>query len=375
MPQVQTGTTHYHSSETTVVTAALSITAGNAAIVTISQFQSGGVTAPVTSCKLDNTTDMDLDRDTGNFVSGSFNIRISTFSLRNLAAGSHSATAVVSALVTTTHITEASGLTAALADGSARASGTSTTPASGAYTSSATTEFWYGVTAGLFGTPATLVAGSGWAIPVNGSESDGSQWLCSAVETLTNPGTATENAEFTNGTSAFWVALVVAYRTTVNNAMLSVTLGALTCAATATAAVAASGATTLGALTCVATATALVSAQAVVSLGVLTAAATATATAPAVDPDDGPAAPERAAFRSLHRAFPSMPAPPLGRRTVVLVGTAAVRFGSPTIRATGRVVAAGKAAVVLPVGAPTAWREAELAREDEATVLHFLRSL
>lgn len=215
---VQTAKSTYHANETTQTTATITFTAGGLAIVTVLGYESGGVTVAPTSVKLDGTTDFSLVLDSGEYASGADHLRITVWCLENISAGSHSATVVFAhVFVSTLFITEASGCaSSAAADGAgASASGSSSTPASGSYVASASNDFWLAaVTGPAWTSPATFTAGTGWTIPTptSGSEeTDSNFWLCGAVEYIANPGTTTENGDWTTQ-SGFNLAAVVAFK-------------------------------------------------------------------------------------------------------------------------------------------------------------------
>lgn len=215
---VQTAKSVYHAGETTEVTASITFTAGGLAIVTVMNYENNLATAVPTSVKLDGTTNFSLVMDSGDFVGGTDHLSISVWCLENVSAGSHSATVTFTHVgVATLFITEASGcVSSSAADGAgAFASGSSTTPASGSYVASAANDFWLAaVTGSAWAAPATFAAGSGWTIPTptSGSEeTDSNFWLCGAVEYIANPGTNTENGQWTTE-AGINVAVVVAFK-------------------------------------------------------------------------------------------------------------------------------------------------------------------
>lgn len=215
---VQTLKAHFHGSELTPATASMTFAAGGPlAIVTVLTYDTTTTVAP-SSVKLDATTSFAKALDSGDFASGSDHVRITIWYLENIASGAHTATATyASVFVSTLFITEVSGAaTSSAADGAGTfASGSTTTPASGSFTAANTDDFWWSaVTSAVWVNPATFTAGTGWTIPTptSGSEeTDSSQWLCGAVEYIQNPGTASENGQWTTK-SGLNIATVSAFK-------------------------------------------------------------------------------------------------------------------------------------------------------------------
>lgn len=200
-------------------TGALTITAGNLLIVGVAVFANSATAAPITSVKLDGTTDFTQAKDLEATVAG-VHIRVSIWYLKNApSGGSHTCqvnfnTVGAAVDVDSLWFTEASGCdTASPLDGTgASASGSDASPASGSYTTQ-TDSFIYGLAAGdQPDNPSTINNGSGWTIPTNGKVTDGSQYITGAVEYKANPGTSSHNAQFSWGTAADWVSVGVAFK-------------------------------------------------------------------------------------------------------------------------------------------------------------------
>lgn len=203
-------------------TSAPTFTVANAAallIVGIVPYR-GGSTPSVTSALLDGATAFSRDQHQAITIEDAHAVEI--WSLGNISAGIHTINITYPASVNKVviFITEVSGVaTASWQDGAgAAASGPSAPPASGIGTAVRPDSFWYAlaVTDSL-SAGATVTAGSGWIIPTNGSETDGSANNVCGCEYIENLGALTKNGNWTTMTqTAEWAAAVQAYRSSAN---------------------------------------------------------------------------------------------------------------------------------------------------------------
>jgi hypothetical protein len=212
---VQTIKSIDNDANTSQTTNSITVTGGNLVLCMVAQFRSAAVPNAPTSVQLDGSTAFTHDltqqeTDTGRAVS--------LFSLANVAGGAHtvSITFDFAPNQVATYLMEVSGAaTASYQDGvgvGADFTGATTTPETGAFVAGQTTDYWVSALVSSAAiNPSTVTAGSGWAIPTNGSEVDGTANCVSGVEYIANPGTATQNGQWTQ-TSARAAVLVFAYK-------------------------------------------------------------------------------------------------------------------------------------------------------------------
>jgi|SoiMethySBSTD1v2_1073268.scaffolds.fasta_scaffold107423_2 hypothetical protein len=165
-----------------------------------------------TGCQLDATTNFTVGIAGQNSPDGDHAVGL--WYLANAASGSHTVRFTLTSAQTdlTVYVMEVLGAaTSSPADSAgASANGTSTTPATGNHVATNTDNFWIAAATSesTTGTPAN---GTGWTIPTNGSQTTSGRKR-SAVEYIANPGTATEDGNFTGFTSAGWAALVMPFK-------------------------------------------------------------------------------------------------------------------------------------------------------------------
>lgn len=195
----------------------LTTSSGSLILVVVMGFGTGAAVNAPTSVKLDNTTTMTADVTSGDInTSSNFHMRVSIYSLPNVASGAHTATVVWPATIPTNTLyffVEVSGAaTASVVDGTgASGSGVGTAAATGAASSTNGDDFWIAATTSLAANPATFTAGAGWTIPTGGTETNSAANLCGGMEYIANPGATSENGQFTLKTGD-WVASVIAYK-------------------------------------------------------------------------------------------------------------------------------------------------------------------
>lgn len=198
---VQTTKTTDNVASTTTTSGSITLTAGNLLAACIPYLPPGSET--ISSVQLDGSTSftsvlsIKLDTTSGAAV----------YYLANVAGGSHTVTVTYSGAVTydTIYLTEISGAkrTSPVDGAGASATGGSTTPASGNYTTLGSS-FAYGCIYDVNTT--TFTAGSGWTSP----SSDLTGTPGSGVEYKAAPGTTTQNADAT-GDNVAWAAVGVAF--------------------------------------------------------------------------------------------------------------------------------------------------------------------
>lgn len=194
-------------------TASITVAAGSLLVNTFASFDPGAGSPHLTlttGCTLDGSTNFTSGIAGQN--SGSGDHAVGMWYLPNVGAGSHFARNVFTSAQTDTtlYLSEIIGAaTSSVADGAGvSTSGTSTTPASGAFSASASDDAWIGAAMSESAT-GTPVAGSGWG---NLASMTTASHLRSAVEFIMNPGATSENGNFTGFTSAGWAALVFAFK-------------------------------------------------------------------------------------------------------------------------------------------------------------------
>lgn len=198
-------------------TGSISLTAGNLLLCIVNQQRGAASPANPTSVKLDGSTDFTLDKGQATDPGGDDAHRVSLHSLANIPGGSHTVTVNYAAGPNraTVFLMEVSGCaTASYQDGSgaSKFTATTTTPNSGSFSASNSNDFWIAaMVSASSANPATVTAGSGWAIPTNGSETNGASNCVSGVEYIENPGVTSEDGTWT-ASSAEHACLVFAYK-------------------------------------------------------------------------------------------------------------------------------------------------------------------
>lgn len=196
-----------------MTTGSITVSANALLIVGLATFDAGSGNTSAASVTLNGVTPFTEDRT--DVATADTDHGISIWSLAGASAGTHTVTVTMASggahFDTTIYVTEVSGAltSAGYLDGAgASATGSSTTPASGSMTGTAT-DFFYALalSESVTGTPA-----SSWGtIPANGSMTTASH-LRSAIAYLENPGSASQNGAFTGFTSAPWACAIVAYK-------------------------------------------------------------------------------------------------------------------------------------------------------------------
>lgn len=214
---VQTVRTSDHTGVGTAVTLP-SYSTGAAALVLVAvAAHDGGAGNPtITQVQLDATTNSSPDKVQ---LASSGDSRGYIFSFPNVGSGAHTIIVTRSSAPVSieAYVMEVSGAaTSSPTDGAGSSTtGTSTNPASGNFTSSASDSFWLGFFMNENGgTDATVAAGSGWTMPAdpNGRVTGATGGVVSGVEYRANPAsTGPFNAQFT-AASATWVALQQPYK-------------------------------------------------------------------------------------------------------------------------------------------------------------------
>ena len=199
---VQTAQTVSNTFRASETTASMTVSEGSLLIVAAAAWNAPPAIT-VSSVQLDGTTGFSFDKGVSHGSGG----RIELWSFANVSAGAHTVTVTWASALTykTVYLMEVSGTaTSSVQDGAgASAVGDSGNPTTGAYNATATS-FW--VSAVETGS-ISIVAGSGWTIPTNGSEigTPGS-----AIEHQANPGVGTLTGDFTTDGSG-WSVVGMAY--------------------------------------------------------------------------------------------------------------------------------------------------------------------
>lgn len=173
-------------------------------------------TATFTMTAAWNTIAMAEDKTVVLVATAGAYLRVSLFSLP-IASGA-AATAVISFSTTlefnTWFLMRASGLATSSITDSAGGSGTGTgtAVATGAFTSTASDDYWVSVCASeSSANPATVTATSPWTIPTNGSETNGTANMVGGISYIANPSATSEDGQWTISSSQ-WRVVGMAYK-------------------------------------------------------------------------------------------------------------------------------------------------------------------
>jgi hypothetical protein len=197
---------------TTWTTTTVTPSTGELLIVGLVAYRSGG-TFTVTATWNGNALTEDKTITSTN---GADVFRASIFSLPNVTSATAGVAFTFSAATDfkTAFVMRVSGAaTSSITDGTGgSATGSSTTPATGAMTSTNSDDFWVSVMGNIDGSnPSTVTAGAGWTIPTNGSETNGASEVVGGIEYIANPGATSKNGQWTI-TSSQWNVVGMAYK-------------------------------------------------------------------------------------------------------------------------------------------------------------------
>lgn len=200
---------------TTLTTASVTPVSGDLLILGLASLESAA--AHTVSTVTWNSISMTQDKTTAVTISAG-GMRVSLWSLPVVTGAAATGLITFSRSVTnktyfwmritgaaTSSITDSAG-------GAAVSVSAGTAATTGAFTSTASTDFWITlVGSDSSANPATFTVGSGWTIPTNGTETNGATNLAAGIEYIPNPGATSETGAFTLSSSN-WAIVGMAYK-------------------------------------------------------------------------------------------------------------------------------------------------------------------